>query len=412
MFNRLSIRYKLLVLLGASLGVGLLISSGVALYTTFVAEQQASLRTLRQVTAVTSENMRAALAFRDGRSAQKILHSLQADPHIQYAVALDERGSVLAQYQAASISADRATRWHKLLLQPSALQQHMDREFHYVIYPIDLEGSPVGRLAVLSDNQAMYTKMRRYMVLQIGVTVLIFAGLLLLSWRLQLIFTQPITQLVQGMRHIGSSKDYSTTLHTDRTDEFGELYQGFNAMLREVRVRDEKLSHLATTDPLTGLANRRFALETMQTLAAQSERNQTPLGVILLDVDHFKQVNDTYGHPVGDLILQQVAHLLQASIRAYDIAARFGGEEFLVLCADTDVPTTVQVAERIRTVVAEQVFTTPQGATLRVTVSLGVQASITTPEAMMQLVEAADQALYCAKQAGRNRVVAHTEGAA
>ena len=258
----------------------------------------------------------------------------------------------------------------------------------------------------------MYTKMRRYMVLQIGVTVLIFAGLLLLSWRLQLIFTQPITQLVQGMRHIGSSKDYSTTLHTDRTDEFGELYQGFNAMLREVRVRDEKLSHLATTDPLTGLANRRFALETTQTLAAQSERNQTPLGVILLDVDHFKQVNDTYGHPVGDLILQQVAQRLQSSIRTYDIAARFGGEEFLVLCADTDVPTAVQVAERIRTVVAEQLFTTPQGATLRVTVSLGVQASITTPEAMMQLVEAADQALYCAKQAGRNRVVAHTEGAA
>lgn len=89
------------------MGVGLLISSGVAQYTTFVAEQQASLRTLHQVTAVTSSC--AALAFRDGRSAQKILHSLQADPHIQYAVALDERGSVLAQYQAASISADRAT---------------------------------------------------------------------------------------------------------------------------------------------------------------------------------------------------------------------------------------------------------------------------------------------------------------
>jgi len=75
----------------------------VALYTTFVAEQQASLRSLRQVTAVTSENMRAALAFRDGQSAQKILRSLQADPHIQYAVALDERGSVLAQYQSASL---------------------------------------------------------------------------------------------------------------------------------------------------------------------------------------------------------------------------------------------------------------------------------------------------------------------
>ena len=281
----------------------------------------------------------------------------------------------------------------------------MDREFHYVIYPIELEGSPVGRLAVLSDNQAMYTKMRRYMVLQIGVTVLIFAGLLLLSWRLQLIFTQPITQLVQGMRHIGSSKDYSTTLHTDRTDEFGELYQGFNAMLREVRVRDEKLSHLATTDPLTGLANRRFALETMQTLAAQSERNQTPLGVILLDVDHFKQVNDTYGHNIGDLALKHIALLLHQCVRPMDTLARYGGEEFAIVLPACQPAYGKNVADRIREMVANEPFAISPSQSLPMTVSIGGAYALQWIRSTSELwIERADQQLYHAKNLGRNRV--------
>ena len=206
------------------------------------------------------------------------------------------------------------------------------------------------------------------------------------------------------MRRIGQSKDYTTTLSTLRTDEFGELYRGFNAMLHEIRQRDELLSRLATTDALTGLANRGHALETLQTMATRAQRKHEPMGVILLDVDHFKQVNDQHGHPAGDQVLQEIARILQAGIRTYDLAARYGGEEFLLLCDGADLATTTEIAERIRANVASHRFVLAQNSQLQVTVSLGLHVGSTSADAAMALIEAADQALYRAKQAGRNRV--------
>ncbi|SFU78610.1 diguanylate cyclase (GGDEF) domain-containing protein [Paenacidovorax caeni] len=207
------------------------------------------------------------------------------------------------------------------------------------------------------------------------------------------------------MRRIGLSKDYTTVLATHHQDEFGELYRGFNAMLQEIRVRDEKLSQLATTDTLTGLANRGHALESLQTMLTRAQRLGGAMGVMLLDVDHFKQVNDTYGHPAGDQVLRDIAHILQANVRAYDLAARFGGEEFLVLCEGADLSATVDMAERIRAAVASRVYRLAGGQTLRTTVSVGVYAGAGSHATAMQLIELADQALYRAKQAGRNRVV-------
>ena len=213
-----------------------------------------------------------------------------------------------------------------------------------------------------------------------------------------------IGQLLDGMRRIGLSKDYTTVLATHHKDEFGELYRGFNAMLREIRVRDEKLSQLATTDTLTGLANRGHALESLQTMLTRAQRLGRPIGVMLLDVAHFKQVNDTHGHPAGDQVLRDIAHILQANVRAYDLAARFGGEEFLVLCEGADLPATADMAERIRTAVASHVCRLADGQTLHTTVSVGVYAGAGPHATAMQLIEWADQALYRAKQAGRNRV--------
>lgn len=410
LFDKLSIRTKLVVLLGLSLALGLCVSSAVALYSTFAAERQSSLRALHQIAAITSENMRAALAFHDAQSAANILAPLHTNPHIRYAFVEDEQGLLLGQYRASATTEPEAAGWRKALQQaeaagPDGLRQGMEHDHHYVIYPIDFDGKRIGTLSLRADNQAMYAKMRQFVVLQGGASVLILVGLLLLSWRLQLIFTRPILELLDGMRRIGLSKDYTTVLATHHKDEFGELYRGFNAMLREIRVRDEKLSQLATTDTLTGLANRGHALEALQTMLTRAQRLGRPMGVMLLDVDHFKQVNDTYGHPAGDQVLRDIAHILQANVRAYDLAARFGGEEFLVLCEGADLPATADMAERIRTAVASHVCRLADGQTLHTTVSVGVYAGAGPHATAMQLIELADQALYRAKQAGRNRVV-------
>lgn len=410
LFDKLSIRTKLVVLLGLSLALGLCVSSAVALYSTFAAERQSSLRALHQIAAITSENMRAALAFHDAQSAANILAPLHTNPHIRYAFVEDEQGLLLGQYRASATTEPEAAGWRRALQQaeaagPDGLRQGMEHDHHYVIYPIDFDGKRIGTLSLRADNQAMYAKMRQFVVLQGGASVLILVGLLLLSWRLQLIFTRPILELLDGMRRIGLSKDYTTVLATHHQDEFGELYRGFNAMLQEIRVRDEKLSQLATTDTLTGLANRGHALESLQTMLTRAQRLGRPMGVMLLDVDHFKQVNDTYGHPAGDQVLRDIAHILQANVRAYDLAARFGGEEFLVLCEGADLSATVDMAERIRAAVASRVYRLAGGQTLRTTVSVGVYAGAGSHATAMQLIELADQALYRAKQAGRNRVV-------
>ena len=409
LFDKLSIRTKLVVLLGLSLALGLCVSSAVALYSTFAAERQSSLRALHQIAAITSENMRAALAFHDAQSAANILAPLHTNPHILYAFVEDEQGLLLGQYRASATTEPEAAGWRRALQQaeaagPDGLRQGMEHDHHYVIYPIDFDGKRIGTLSLRADNQAMYAKMRQFVVLQGGASVLILVGLLLLSWRLQLIFTRPILELLDGMRRIGLSKDYTTVLATHHKDEFGELYRGFNAMLQEIRVRDEKLSQLATTDTLTGLANRGHALESLQTMLTRAQRLGRPMGVMLLDVDHFKQVNDTYGHPAGDQVLRDIAHILQANVRAYDLAARFGGEEFLVLCEGADLSATADMAERIRTAVASHVCRLADGQTLHTTVSVGVYAGAGPHATAMQLIEWADQALYRAKQAGRNRV--------
>ena len=161
----------------------------------------------------------------------------------------------------------------------------------------------------------------------------------------------------------------------------------------------------ARVDSLTGLANRRRADEALEDELARSERLGDPTGLILLDVDDFKAVNDRYGHPTGDEVLRAVATTLKEAVRQIDVAARWGGEEFAVVLPATGLDGAAQLAERLRTALAERDVAGPDGQTLRVTASFGVASSLpgSTPE---RLVETADDALYRAKRAGKNRVYA------
>jgi len=179
---------------------------------------------------------------------------------------------------------------------------------------------------------------------------------------------------------------------------------------REIAELQTKLQEQAIRDPLTGLFNRRYLEESIDREMARASREKFSIGMIMIDIDHFKQVNDIHGHMAGDLILQDLAKLLTGGIRAGDIACRYGGEEFLLILPKASKETTALRAEQWRTDFA--VLKTVYGENvLQATISLGVAAYPEDGATAAEVINAADQAMYHAKRLGRNRVVralAHT----
>lgn len=157
-------------------------------------------------------------------------------------------------------------------------------------------------------------------------------------------------------------------------------------------------------DPLTQLLNRRFLPAIMVREIELSRRQHKPFAVLLVDVDHFKRVNDQYGHEAGDRVLQQVAALLLNNVRAGDFLFRYGGEEFLILLVEVDISHAARVAEKIRSRVAQDIVTLPDQRQLSVSVSIGLALHDGHPD-YQHLIARADEALYAAKNQGRNRVV-------
>jgi diguanylate cyclase (GGDEF)-like protein len=173
----------------------------------------------------------------------------------------------------------------------------------------------------------------------------------------------------------------------------------------ELMVKNATLARLSTVDALTGLRSRRYAMESLAVEFLRVRRYHTLLTLIMADLDHFKQVNDTYGHPAGDAVLRGVSEILLSAIRATDVAARYGGEEVLVVMPQNDAEGARTLGERWRAAVENNAFVGPDGRLISVTISVGIavfEEGMETPE---DLLTAADRALYVAKQGGRNRVV-------
>lgn len=171
----------------------------------------------------------------------------------------------------------------------------------------------------------------------------------------------------------------------------------------ELAVANRRLANAALTDLLTGLPNRRSAMDQLTQAWSASTRNGSPLSVMVIDIDHFKQINDTYGHASGDIVLREAANSLRASARREDSVCRIGGEEFLVICPNTDLESARQSAERLRANLAAKRI--PMGkAEQGITASIGVAVRYASTADIDALVSAADQALYQAKQAGRNQI--------
>ena len=191
-----------------------------------------------------------------------------------------------------------------------------------------------------------------------------------------------------------------------------DLHLRLRRLQAELREKNATLARLSTTDPVTGLRNRRYVTEFLSLELLRAARYKTPLAVLMLDLDHFKRINDTYGHRVGDTVLQAVAEVLRGTLRATDVAGRYGGEEFLVVLPQTDLQGAAVLGERVRAAIEQTTIPVEGAEPLSVTVSIGVAALGDGACSAEQLVERADAALYAAKDAGRNRVALEAPTAA
>jgi diguanylate cyclase (GGDEF)-like protein len=235
------------------------------------------------------------------------------------------------------------------------------------------------------------------------VTVLMVAGLLfgvgLIAYGLGLVIVRPLNRLTAGAAKVAAG-DLEVDLPVISGGEVGYLTEVFNHMVLRLRESRKELERLSVTDGLTGLANRRRLMQALGSEVVRAERNAHAFSILMVDVDHFKKFNDTFGHPAGDAVLARVAAILREATRDVDLAARYGGEEFLLVLADTMTPGALEVAERIRTRLATEVF--DGGA---ITVSVGVAQFPEDGRTAEALIMSADLALYQAKKKGRDRIV-------
>ncbi len=303
-----------------------------------------------------------------------------------------EAAAQIAQYDVAAVA---------LVIEPGAKQKVLcadgqgaeklcDKEFspssalafaalknrHFLPYRAELD--PRSQIVFSKATQKVFCRMTSAMVLPL-VSGEIPLGTLVLASEKAGIYTEQVRTTLQVLgNQLGA------------------------ALLNAKMVR--RLEEMATTDGLTGLPNHRTFQEELDKKLASAGRFGTNLSVILCDVDKFKNVNDTYGHPVGDMVLRSLGQTLRRNVvRDTDLAARYGGEEFVILCEGTDTQGAVNLAERVRGDLEGQVFGTEQGE-LRCTISMGVATFPQHGLVKEELIEKADTALYAAKEGGRNQV--------
>ena len=260
--------------------------------------------------------------------------------------------------------------------------------------------------------------------LRLGLTSLVLFLILgtILFFGLDRLVVRPVRTLQQAVRRMGEGH-LATRVPPLRGSELGELTNTINRMAsalqherenlersvtertKELQEANARLERLAVTDGLTGVFNHRRFQEQLQAEILRSERHKRPMGVLMVDVDFFKKVNDAMGHPAGDELLRRLAEVLSVDLRQTDMIARYGGEEFAVLLPETTKSEAMQVAERMRIAVETKINDGSTPWPTKVTVSIGVGTFPEDGKSGEQVLVAADQAMYVAKRQGRNRVI-------
>ncbi len=216
--------------------------------------------------------------------------------------------------------------------------------------------------------------------------------------------SKPLQNLLQGVRKVTSGQ-LNVELPVESGDEIGYLTHEFNTMIAKLKENQERLVTETITDSLTGLYNLRYFQNQIKNEITRSHRYKHTFVLLILDIDHFKKFNDANGHPLGNVLLKQMANMLKEALRQDSLVARYGGEEFVIILSETPPEGGKAVAERLRKQIEQAVFPgQDKMPEERITVSIGGATFPKDASMAEQLIEKADKALYAAKNAGRNRV--------
>ena len=417
----ISIRRKLLLLIMLTCGLVLMATTLI-----FVVKEANDIigtqrRDLASLADILGKNVASSVTFDDPQSALDTMSSLTVKTDIIAAYILRTDGTIFSRYITANaktkdlpfeqLGRNSPPADYQKVLKQIQLSSHrflqLSERFSMVA-PIQLDGQTIGTIVLFADMHELKSRLLSTLLSAMLVLSLAAAAAYLLSIRLQTIISRPILHLVDTMRSVSETKDFSLRADTPGSDEIGQLYDSFNEMLQEIeernlvlRQRQEHLQELAHFDTLTRLPNRVLFHDRLQQAMNLALRSNQLIAVIFIDLDRFKDINDTLGHRTGDLLLQQVADRMELVLRDCDTVARLGGDEFTIFVQDIrSQKNACKVAQKLL-----DLFEIPyclDGQQTFITSSIGITIFPDDGDTIDTLLMNADIAMYHAKADGKN----------
>ncbi len=358
----------------------------------------------RTFSKVLAQNIAPALLFKDARNIEESLSSLKYEKNILEAYALDTNGKVLGMYVKRQ-PYKKNQNISKLSLKESQFWKGFEL---YTTMPVIVDKKPIGYLVIVYSMRGFIMHL---LTQSFFITLIVILSIMLTSKYYKILSQKilvPISELNKSTANIIKTKSLNTHVEVYNNDEIGELAKNFNTMVAELAKYHEELSrqkdllaYKANHDELTDLPNRALFNDRLAVAIKKADRNKSALGVFFLDIDYFKQINDQYGHDVGDEILKRFAQRLRECLREADTLARIGGDEFMIILEENkDLTTSKTVAKKILKAMQQPIELGE--SKLMISTSIGIAIYPNDANNAEDLIKNADMAMYAAKEAGRN----------
>jgi len=403
-FSRLNISKKLnFMALSTAMIIGMITIIFIVLYQYIDGRKDIEYAN-KTLSKILAQNITPALLFKDTANIQESLSSLKFDKNIIEVYALGKNGKILGTYIKNKPSKENEV-IKKLSLKEKQFWQGL---YLYTLNPVIVEKKKVGCIVLVYTIHSFMS----HLLAQTSFIALIIILAILLTFKYYKILSfqilKPISQLNKSTTNIIKTKALNTQVQIYNKDEIGELAKNFNIMLCELLTYHEALSkkkdlldYKANHDELTGLPNRALFSDRLDMAIKKADRYNTSLAVFFLDIDLFKQINDQYGHDVGDEVLKRFAKRLRECLRAEDTLARMGGDEFMIVLKENDkLTTSTIVANKIIEIMKNPIRLGESN--LDVTTSIGISIYPKNAKEPRELIKNADLAMYKAKELGGN----------